>query len=93
MTRYMLLVNFDGGTVEAPMDQWKPEEVTAHMDYYRALNAELRETGELVAAEAPRLPLASTSCRRELPPCTTGPPRPPRPTGRRSLRSTSGSTR
>ena len=38
MTRYMLLVNFDGGVVETPMDEWKPEEVTAHMDYYRALN-------------------------------------------------------
>ena len=52
MKRYMLLVNFDGGTVEAPMDEWKPEEVAAHMDYYRALNKELRETGELVEAEA-----------------------------------------
>jgi hypothetical protein len=52
MTRYMLLVNFDGGVVDAPMDEWKPEEVAAHMDYYRALNTELRETGELVEAEA-----------------------------------------
>ena len=52
MKRYMLLVNFDGGTVEAPMDEWKPEEVAAHMDYYRALNKELRETGELVEVEA-----------------------------------------
>ena len=52
MTRYMLIVNFDGGVVETPMDEWKPEEVAAHMDYYRALNKELRETGELVEAEA-----------------------------------------
>ena len=52
MTRYMLLVNFDGGVVETPMDEWMPEEVAAHMDYYRALNKELRETGELVEAEA-----------------------------------------
>src|SRR4249919_3949241 len=52
MTRYMLLVNFDGGVVETPMDEWKPDEVAAHMDYYRALNKELRETGELVEAEA-----------------------------------------
>ncbi len=48
----MLLVNFDGGVVETPMDEWKPDEVAAHMDYYRALNKELRETGELVEAEA-----------------------------------------
>jgi len=52
MKRYMMLVNFDGGTVEEPMDQWKPEEVEAHMDYYRALNKELRETGELVDVQA-----------------------------------------
>ena len=52
MTRYMLIVNFDGGVVETPMDEWKPEEVAAHMDYYRALNEELRETGELVEVEA-----------------------------------------
>ena len=52
MKRYMMLVNFDGGTVEAPMDRWKPEEVEAHMDYYRALNKELRETGELVDVQA-----------------------------------------
>jgi hypothetical protein len=48
----MLLVNFDGGTVETPMDEWKPEEASAHMDYYRALNKELRETGELVDVQA-----------------------------------------
>src|SRR6476620_920405 len=52
MKRYMMLVNFDGGTVEEPMDQWKPDEVEAHMDYYRALNKELRETGELVDVQA-----------------------------------------
>ena len=42
MTRYLLLVNFDGGVVDTPMDEWKPEEVAAHLDYYRALNKELR---------------------------------------------------
>jgi thioredoxin reductase len=47
-----LLVNFDGCTVEAPMDEWKPEEVAAHMDYYRAPNKKLRETGELVEVQA-----------------------------------------
>jgi len=76
MTRYMLLVNFDGGTVEAPMDEWKPEEVTAHMDCYRALNAELRETGELVAAEAlagPDLAKIVTSDGRTAPVVTDGP--------------------
>ena len=43
MKRYMMLVNFDGGTVEEPMDEWKPEEIEAHMDYYGALNGAPRD--------------------------------------------------
>ena len=76
MKRYMLLVNFDGGTVEAPMDEWKPEEVAAHMDYYRALNKELRETGELVEAQAlagPDLAKIVTSDGLTAPVVTDGP--------------------
>ena len=51
MTRYLLAVNFEGGVVDAPMDEWKPEEITAHLDYYRALNRELVDSGELVVSE------------------------------------------
>jgi hypothetical protein len=51
MTRYLLVVNFEGGVVEAPMEEWKPEEVTAHLDYYRALHRELVDSGELVESE------------------------------------------
>ena len=51
MTRYLLIVNFEGGVVETPMEEWKPEEVTAHLDYYRALHKELVDSGELVASE------------------------------------------
>ena len=51
MTRYLLGVNFAGGTVDAPMEEWKPEEVTAHLDYYKALNTELVNSGELVRHE------------------------------------------
>ncbi len=50
MARYLLIVTFEPGVEESPMDQWEPEEVTAHLDYYRALNAQLAETGELVGA-------------------------------------------
>ena len=35
MTRYLLAVNFDGGVVETPMEEWKPEEIEAHLDYYK----------------------------------------------------------
>jgi hypothetical protein len=51
MTRYLLAVNFEGGVVETPMEEWKPEEITAHLDYYRALSKELIESGELVQSE------------------------------------------
>jgi hypothetical protein len=48
MTRYLLAVNFESGVVDTPMEEWKPEEITAHLDYYGALNRELAERGELV---------------------------------------------
>ena len=51
MTRYLLAVNFEGGVVETPMEEWKPEEITAHLDYYKALHKELVESGEVVEAE------------------------------------------
>jgi hypothetical protein len=51
MTRYLLGVNFEGGVVETPMEEWKPEEITAHLDYYKALHRALVESGELVQSE------------------------------------------
>jgi hypothetical protein len=45
------MVNFEGGVVETPMEEWKPQEVTAHLDYYRALHKELVASGELVESE------------------------------------------
>lgn len=51
MTRYLLITNFDGGAVEESMDKWLPEEVDAHLNYYRRLNEELKASGELVGGE------------------------------------------
>jgi hypothetical protein len=51
MARYLLAVNFEGGVVETPMEEWKPEEIEAHLDYYGALHEELVATGELVQSE------------------------------------------
>lgn len=48
MTRYLLAVTFEPGVVDTPMEEWKPEEVTAHLDYYGALQVELEKSGELV---------------------------------------------
>jgi hypothetical protein len=50
--RFMLLQNY--GEVEShcpPMTEWTPEDIRAHIDFQRALNAELIERGELVDAQ------------------------------------------
>ena len=51
MTRYLLAVDFRGGVVETPMSEWKPEEITAHLDYYEALHNELVSSGELLDSQ------------------------------------------
>ena len=33
------------------MEEWKPEEITAHLDYYKALGKELVASGERVQSE------------------------------------------
>jgi hypothetical protein len=50
--RFMLLQNY--GETEshcAPITEWAPEDVQAHIDFQTALNAELLERGELVDAQ------------------------------------------
>lgn len=51
--KFMLLQNY-GGVPEGvpPMSEWAPGEVEAHIAYQKDLNAELRERGELVEAQA-----------------------------------------
>ena len=76
MTRYLLVVNFEGGVVEAPMEDWKPEEITAHLDYYKALHKELVSSGELVQSEVlvgPDLAKIVTSDGVTAPVVTDGP--------------------
>jgi hypothetical protein len=43
MPRYLLAIDFRGGIVDTPMSEWTPEEITAHLDYYRALH---QKTGQ-----------------------------------------------
>ncbi|GIH09691.1 sigma associated protein [Rhizocola hellebori] len=76
MTKYLLTVNYDGGAIDTPMDQWEPEEVKAHMDYYRALLKELADSGELVDDQAltgPELAKIVTSDGMTAPVITDGP--------------------
>jgi hypothetical protein len=51
MTRYLLAVNFQPGVIDTPMDEWAPEEIEAHLDYYGTLQRELLASGELVQSE------------------------------------------
>jgi hypothetical protein len=76
MTRYLLVTNFQPGAVDTPMEEWRPEEVTAHLDYYKALHRELVASGELVESEVltgPDLGKIVTSDGRSAPVVTDGP--------------------
>jgi len=52
MPKYLLIVDYRPGDDATPMDEWKPAEIRAHMDYYGALREELLASGELVTQEA-----------------------------------------
>jgi len=55
MAKYLLLKHYRGGPEAlncAPMDQWTPDEVSAHITYMRDFAAKLEETGEFVDAQA-----------------------------------------
>jgi hypothetical protein len=76
MTRYLLGVTFEPGVDETPMEEWKPEEIEAHLDYYRALSKELVDSGELVGSEilvGPDLAKVVTSDGVNAPVFTDGP--------------------
>jgi hypothetical protein len=76
MPRYLLAVNFEGGVVDTPMEEWRPEEISAHLDYYRALHHELVVSGELAGSEVlagPDLAKIVTSDGRGVPVVTDGP--------------------
>ncbi|MDG6108897.1 hypothetical protein Daura_36730 [Dactylosporangium aurantiacum] len=52
MAKYLLIVDYRPGVVETPMEQWAPQDIAAHMDYYTALRHELLDSGELVDQHA-----------------------------------------
>ena len=76
MTKYLLIVDFQPGVSESPMEEWKPEEVEAHLDYYRALSRELTASGELVhitILTGPDMAKVVTSDGNGVPVVTDGP--------------------
>ncbi len=76
MTKFLLTVDYNGGVIETPMTDWAPEDIKAHMDYYRAMNKELTDSGELVEQQAltgPDLSKVVTSGGGTAPVVTDGP--------------------
>lgn len=50
--KYMLLKTYGAAAnCDTPITEWTPEEVQAHLDFQRALGAELAKNGELVDAQ------------------------------------------
>lgn len=55
MAKYLLLKHYRGAPAavnDVPMDQWTPEEVTAHIHYMNDLAKRLEGTGEFVSEQA-----------------------------------------
>ena len=55
MAKYLLLKHYRGAPApvnDVPMDQWTPEEISAHMQYMSDFATRLEETGEFVDGQA-----------------------------------------
>ena len=77
MAKYLLLKHYRGAPASVnnvPMDQWTPDEVTAHVRYMQDFAAKLESTGEFVDSQA--LSPGGTFVRSDgegRPPVTDGP--------------------
>ncbi|UPK75083.1 YciI family protein [Nocardioidaceae bacterium SCSIO 66511] len=77
MAKYLLLKHYRGGPTplfDTMIDEWKPEEVSAHVQYMRDFADRLKETGEFVDEHA--LSPSGTFVRYDgegRPPVTDGP--------------------
>ena len=55
MAKYLLLKHYRGAPAsvnDVPMDQWTPEELSAHLQYMQDFAARLEDTGEFVDSQA-----------------------------------------
>ena len=76
MTKFLLMVNYEPGVIDIPMEEWDADDVKAHMHYYDVLNDELTGTGELVGGTiltGPELAKRVTSDGVSAPVVTDGP--------------------
>ena len=49
--KYILMMSVPKGTGNYEIDTWPKKDIQAHMEYWKNLNKELSESGELVAVE------------------------------------------
>lgn len=55
MAKYLLLKHYRGAPAavnDVPMDQWTPEEISAHVQYMNDFAARLEKSGEFVDGQA-----------------------------------------
>ena len=73
--KFMLMMNVPRGTGEYEHHTWAPEDWEAHLDYWRRLNAELTEAGELVGIQGLTAPREAKLVRagKDGAPITDGP--------------------
>ncbi|MFD3747274.1 YciI family protein [Nocardia sp. NPDC058633] len=75
--KFMLLKTFSGAAhCDIPLPEWAPEDIAAHIDFQRALGAQLAAAGELVDAQglaAPDQAVIVCSDGRSTPVVTDGP--------------------
>lgn len=73
--KFMLMMHTPRGSGDYAINNWKPEEFRAHIQFMKDLNRGLREAGELVAAEglAPPGQARIVRSRGEGPEVTDGP--------------------
>ena len=68
MAKYLLLKHYRGAPAsvnDVPMDQWTPEEISAHVQYMHDFAARLEGTGEFVDSQAsPRRARSSATTAR-----------------------------
>ncbi|WP_406271692.1 YciI family protein [Nocardia sp. NBC_00881] len=75
--KYMLLKTYTPAAYcDTPITEWSPEEIKAHIDFQRALGAQLAESGELVDGQGLAGPTEArvvSSDGRSAPVVTDGP--------------------
>lgn len=63
--KYILMMNAPRGTGDWDIFKWPPQDIEAHVAYWKSLNQELREAGELVTVEALTAPAQAKRVRAD----------------------------